>query len=59
MPVANREAVSRWWDSVRHDLSWCGALQGTAWEDLWDEAREELSRIYAKAVLEQRNSRNH
>jgi hypothetical protein len=39
----------QWWDEVKDSLAWSGAIQGTAWADLWPEAQADLRAIYSAA----------
>ncbi len=42
--------VEKWWDGVRYNAYWSGAVVGTLWEDLFDDAKEEILIIYLAAI---------
>ena len=41
--------VERWWEKVKDNMYWSGAIVETPWEQLWDDAKEELREIYDEA----------
>ena len=38
--------IKEWWNSVKDNINWSGAIVGLEWDDLWEEAKEELTVIY-------------
>lgn len=46
----DEERVAVWWNGVKDaDWIWSGAISGTPWADLWDEARQDLCKIWLAA----------
>ena len=46
----NDEPIARFWNATKDSLIWSGAVQGDSWNDLWDEAKDDIRTIYAAAV---------
>jgi len=49
----DEQVVKEWWDSVKGkgmDSMWSGAVAGTDWDELVDDAKDEISQICDLAV---------
>ena len=46
----NDNGVKNWWNSVKDNQYWSGAVVGVDWDDLWDQAKEEIKEIYSQAA---------
>jgi len=40
--------VEMWWNSVKDNQYWSGSIVNLTWNQLWDEAKEELYQIANK-----------
>lgn len=43
------EELAAWWETVRHNPYFSGAVQGLSWAELWSEAQAQL-RIVVGAI---------
>ena len=46
--------VSAWWNTIKDNACWSGAIVGLSWIDLWAEIKTELRGIYAARMTEER-----
>lgn len=47
---ATDKEVSAWWESVKDSDCWSGAIVNLSWDDLWDEAKDNLRVIYESSA---------
>ncbi len=47
--LENEEDTKRFWGAIKDNDYWSGSIVGLEWEELWQEAREEIQRIYLAA----------
>lgn len=46
MSPEEEKQVSKWWNSVCKHSSWSGAVINLPWDELWPEAKADISEIY-------------
>lgn len=43
------DPVQVWWDEVKDNQFWSGAIVGMEWNELWPEAQTEIEELFDKA----------
>jgi hypothetical protein len=41
--------IEQWWNAVKDDAYWSGAITGIPWDQLWPDAQERLEAIFELA----------
>lgn len=39
-------SIEEWWNKVKDSGVWSGAIVNLTWDQLWDEIKEEIIKIY-------------
>lgn len=58
MKEKDKTEIELFWNSVKNNMAWSGAVVGQEWKDLW--AQEEIEQIYNAAIqVENLKRENH